>query len=580
MNQQQYRNAVQQIRWSPQKRAEVEELLRQKTSASAMEISAPQKARSRTKIHHNKHRVTEGELMASKHFRRIMWIGLAASVLSTGGVIAGIAAYAKMHPHIRNITWENGISLNLTDQISMDVFHDWTTNPDSVITPTENGWFYRRTIEFPSDEYDWFPSNNINALFYTDRETGKSVPVCARPNCVHDGSEYCTASTKTYANSFMTYYDGSLYTVTTKYLHPEKRHTQFQADDGDPLMTVDECRQVLLRYSADGTEITELAQFGNGIGTGWCTVHRGYVWCIVQRQEQGEEIENPITHSTSSFKSGGWQLWGYELSTGRSAVIFDGMGKPDTNHVNKAPDALYGIGDYLYFYRTHDDWSGPQGLCRISLVTGEVTDSEEEVVIPGNHFVALSHSHAISVKDRKENNATYQDYMLIDLKTGEQKLLLSAEVYGDDPKKAERFYHIVTMDDRYIYAFNTWNSVPEEGVPRSIMILDYDGNPVRQIDTDYICRSYVESRKTKDKSYKSYTEYESLFYSEYFTPDYTDGVNLYASYVIYGDQELLEKEGKTAQNAEYYCPIESLLNDDHPEWKRAFTYEEATDDAN
>ena len=579
MNQQQYRNAVRQIRWSPQKRAEIEELLRQKTPASAMEISSPQKARSRTRIKYNKHRVTEGELMASKRFRRMMWIGLAAAVLTTGGVVAGIAAYAKKHPHIRNITWENGITLNLTDQISMDVFRKWGTNPDPYITPTENGWFYRRTIRFPNDENEseWFRDNDVQALFYTDRETGKSAAVCARPNCVHDGSEYCTASTKTYANSSMTYYDGSLYTVTTKYLHPEKRHTQFQADDGDPAMTVDECRQVLLRYSADGTEITELAEFGNGIGTGWCTVHRGYVWCIVQRQVQGEEIENPITHNTSSFKSGGWQLWGYELSTGRSAVIFDGMGKPDINHVNQAPGALYGIGDYLYFYRFLDDWSGPQGLCRISLVTGEVTDSEEEVVIPGNHFVAISHSHAIRLNQRKENSAAYDDYMLVDLKTGEQKLLLSAEQYGDDPKKAKSVFGIMAMDDRYIYAVNALNRATEEGVQKSIMILDYDGNLVRQIDTDYICRSYVERRKTKDQSY---SEYESLFYNQYFTPDYSDGENFYASYVVYGSPELLEKEGKEAQNVALYCPIESLVNDEHPEWKQAFSLEEAIDDAN
>lgn len=572
MNQQLYRSAVQQICWSPQKRAEIEEMLRHSAPAAGMETVSRQNRR--TKTNQNQHRVTEGELMASKRVRRIMWIGLAAAVLATGGIIAGAAAYAKKHPHIRNITWENGISLNLTDQVSTEPFRRWTTNPDSwCILPSESGWFFRKTIEFPSEEGQWFNQNNVDALYYADRESGKSVPVCARPNCKHDGSEYCTATTKTYANSFMTWYDGYLYTVTTKYLHPEQRFYQPQTESGEDFAQGD-CRQVLLRYSPDGTEITELAEFGNGIGIGWCTVHRGYIWCIVQRQEQGEEIENPITHNTSVFTSGGWQLWGYELATGRSAVIFDGMGKPDINHVNSAPSGLYGIGDYLYFARMNDDWSGPQGLCRISLLTGETTQGDEDVLIPGSHFVTLSRTHALRYDERKENNSVYNDYTVVNLETGEEKLILSAKVSGD----LSDICGISVMDDRYLYAENGTNRATEEGFRKTITLMDTDGKPVKKVETDFISKSYEVREKTKEKSY---TDYETLYYREFFSLIGSDGVNLYATYTVTGDEKLLEKEGKEKTNDMLYCPVDSLLNDDKPEWKLAYSMrEEAADNAN
>lgn len=592
MNRDWYRQTVRSIRWSPSKRAEIEARLREADYESEShpqpfedwehEISDPNEA-----YRQQRWEMIKSEEYDMKHRRmtRIMTIGILAAMLATGGAIGAAVAYAKKHPQTLNITWKNGITLNLTNQEFEEPFgmkysaNANYTSTDQIITETETGWFYHKGLYdgTPSDDDLRWWGDSTTTLFYTDKESGQTVPVCARPNCLHDGNEYCPATTYTYAHSYLTYYDGYLYAVTTKYLHPENRYSNHVAAR-DTSNGPDVCRQVLIRYSPDGTDITELADFGNGIGAAKCIVHRGYVWCIVQRQEYGEEVENPITHDVSRFESGGWQLWGYELATGKSAILYDAMGDPTIAHVNATPTEFMAYGDYLYFLRNGDDWSGAQGLCRLSLLTGEVTNGEEEVLITGWRYVCMSPTHAIRYKDIKadENvfdSETITGYYLLDLESREETFIGDSQKFAEDASTDDMQFDSVTvnfMNREYLFASDMdgsgriGNATPHE----ILFIMDYDGNLLRTVDTGFTKAS--EQYVTKDDDGGSiYHGYVEGIHILAVTDD-----TVYIAHSVNGTTDELQKRGKERISDVLYCTIDSLMNDETPDWQRAYSIEQ------
>ena len=230
MKQQQYKQAVQSIRWTQQQRAAIEEKLKAAPQASVDpddwidELEDPMET---FKQSHEAMRNLEENEMKAKKMRKIMWIGLAAAILATGGAIAGVAAYARKHPRTLEITWKNGTVLNLTSEtVQTPYYINHYANPSvnlQDLVPTGNGWYYRKRVELANKQNQWGGHAEELMLCYTDKETGQTVPVCAKPNCLHEADEYCTATTINYAASYMKYYDGYLYTMTTKYLKPDSR---------------------------------------------------------------------------------------------------------------------------------------------------------------------------------------------------------------------------------------------------------------------------------------------------------------------------------------------------------------------
>ncbi len=582
---QQYRQAVQEIRWTPQQRAAMMEKLRmpQEPAHASGGIQKDENARFFKAITTQ----TEDTEMKIRRSVRMMWLGLAAALLATGGAVAAVVGYAKRHPHLLETTLRNGITLRLTDEESEDVFTFHTTNNlnaagfDSLVVPNGTGWFFRKSTiaeAVPEDKLDrsrtyvvFLDYNACSTLYYADQETGEAVPVCARPNCMHDGNIFCPATTGTYALAPVCWHDGYLYALTTKYRNPEKHEHPTSVNNGE--VPAEECSQVLVRIAPDGTEITELADFGQGEGTSRCIFHRGYIWCIVQRKQQGEEIENPISHRKAVFESGGWQLWGYELSTGRSAIIFDGMGDPSINHINDAPDHLFGAGDYLYFCRGMDDWSGGQGLSRISLLTGEVTSTEEEIMITGNHLAALSKTHAVRTETRTDGAETVTDYYLMNLETGEEiRLFDSLETHAfseSEREKNDDTMSVRMMDENYIYAETYSNYYTEQyRREKEFRIYDYDGKLVKTVQTGLMNEFDAEDYKDEKTG-----NYMHLRYNDYYEMVSVDHGILYILHTVGGDSELLKKHKAERNNEILYCSVDDLLNG-KTEWKQAYSLNE------
>ena len=448
-----------------------------------------------------------------------------------------------------------------------------------MVTPTENGcYYYQETAGQGKESY---------VLMYRDFASGKSVPVCAKPNCKHDGSEYCTASSHVYAPSHLEYHDGYLYALTTKFLHPEKRGmnsldfnvfvcTDPETGEAQMVESTEDCHQVLLRYSPDGTQIEELYDFGTGKGISRCLFHRGYIWCLVQLQTSGESTENTITNDSSSFINGGWQLWGYELASGKTVLLCDGRPKPGVNHVNPTPSDFSASGDYLYFCRCGTDWSGSQNaLSRISLLTGR-----EETVLRNDEYGYSFCMTKVLCKDKPKQikSRTIPYYSVMDLITREksESRPIFDQNYDFDGKKYQIMLTSIFMDEDYIIADGWELSDPNSNVPLGLdenasdktFVLDHDLNLISITDkfVNKIDMATLSSTESTAEFHFDGTEALCEYQGWLYVVDLSVGIKAGIGQV----KEPLN--GKNSYTVKRF-PISDLLSGEEPHYETVYTYE-------
>lgn len=71
--------------------------------------------------------------------------------------------------------------------------------PGCPLMETETGYYYN---DF---------TNSLYELHYVDKTTGKNVILCNRPECKHDGNEFCVGTNKKYAPFGFQLHDGAIY---------------------------------------------------------------------------------------------------------------------------------------------------------------------------------------------------------------------------------------------------------------------------------------------------------------------------------------------------------------------------------
>ncbi len=114
-------------------------------------------------------------------------------------------------------------------------------NPSDIwgnaIMETEDG-FYRNLDPF------------MLALCYYDKATGKAVYLCAKPECTHDGNEYCTATKEgVFYDANICMSGGYVYYSASEYVQEDEKEYY-----------------KLIRAKADGTEFTELCTYQTTMG--------------------------------------------------------------------------------------------------------------------------------------------------------------------------------------------------------------------------------------------------------------------------------------------------------------------------
>ena len=429
MRPQDYRRAVGSIRWTQQQRSEIEAKLREAVPEQTETPSPEDTELTQVPHYYTVYREQEARMKKERKQARMYLLILAAALLTIGGTVAAVA-WSSRKPNdgskqaeessteTKKQTNENSvtendlmqaiIAPNLTDQQDEPDCHGYAKNG--------KGFFFLGTEDAALDKS---ASGNSSALRYYDEASGETVYVCAKPNCLHDGNEFCTATTRTYTLlSDPVYLDGYVYAIAT--------------DEREYLEKKEQCEKfptVLLRYAPDGTEIKQVAILNEDLNTTCSNLeceliaHRGQLWflCVYQRILNTYDENMEIS---SQDVSGKYDLYCYEPEKQKVTVLATSGELQKDYHPWFRGARLKGIGDYVYLCKYESDWRDKlkgSGVFRIKCSTGQI---EQVVNIKSRYaqFYAAAGDYvyySYSIND-------YNDAMLhaYNLQTGEDKEII------------------------------------------------------------------------------------------------------------------------------------------------------------
>lgn len=407
---------------------------------------------------------------------------LAAAVLGGGGIIAAVAMrgpgggthydYSDVQKELQESS-ENAVQsfpkLTLTDQQWDTAAHEALAH--SVDTtwfiPTEDG-IYHPFVQhiYPSDgefddayinaEQDYLQNHKLYGMsanvpvFFTSADTKESTPLCARPNCLHDGSEYCEATAEKYHHSGLVAQDGVIYASAIGRMTAENEW---------------KTGAYLLSYAPDGTALDVLCDFGIDYANVCCepVVHRGYVWCIFQKIIPNEPLD-PVQGMVNGSSSG-YVIVGYEIATGKTVEVYSSMPEAGSNQSYQTPSAFTASGDRLFYLQDGGAWpsANVKGIFSVDLVTGE-----HEKIITENYCSQFTVAgDKVYYIDPSDTNSS-MELSVYDIRTGETETCI----------KNFSGYHIVTDGEMFCIAQLHYD---KEDPHYSVILTDLQGSTLGEV---------------------------------------------------------------------------------------------------
>ena len=228
----------------------------------------------------------------------------------------------------------------------------------------------------------YFEDTNPSILYYADKETMQSIPVCNKPNCVaHDNPREATDAELENCNAYLytknqklLYYEGALYAVM-----------QEGTMEGNEVLT----SFSLVRISLDGTERKVVWEIDPGVPVGY-----GSLWDFILHRGKFYFTVNDV-------------LYSYDLDNEKVAEIRKFETLP----------TLYAMGDHLF---VRSEGNGiDEGLFRYTISTGEWKQYPKECVevFPhhgGMYFYCIQEEPTVKLwgveTDRNGDNETTVEY--------------------------------------------------------------------------------------------------------------------------------------------------------------------------
>lgn len=239
---------------------------------------------------------------------------------------------------------------------------------DKRILKGENGFYYNAF-------YKMFE------LHYYDESSRQSVFLCSRPECLHNGEEFCTATGTDSLNDVILY-DGKLYCLT--YSWDEEDNTQL----------------VLLRVEPDGSGRTKLATLATpkakAYRNGHLFIHRGIVFASYDGMTEEKEILGMVTYNLLDGTITNFPE--YTFTHSLEGYHFDEC----------LPNyAFMCAGNYVYYneYRPGESRKNKLFICRYDIETGEVTDYLPSEIYKG--VFCVTEEDEIVYSDKFGNIFTY-----------------------------------------------------------------------------------------------------------------------------------------------------------------------------
>lgn len=201
------------------------------------------------------------------------------------------------------------------------------------IMETESGYYYNVT--------------DTLSLRYTEKATGNDIFLCAKPECMHDGNDACTATYNNLIVSEPVLYDGYIYFLGKFKTKETTGYSLYKAAlDGSSLDKITDVAEERIppQYEECLCEHSRLI------------IHKGYAY-----------VSYNIGTSYLDFVQSGFAR--VDIQTGKTETIFihDDYSKSVNYHL------LAGYGDYFYYCDQKSSVSpeSSTNICRYNIKTGE-----------------------------------------------------------------------------------------------------------------------------------------------------------------------------------------------------------------
>ena len=182
---------------------------------------------------------------------------------------------------------------------------------------------YNRLIMETENGYYTNTGHGMFLRFY-ERDTENQIFLCAKPECLHDGSETCVATYKNLETINTVLYDGALYILALENGDTVKLSLYKAALDGTSLTKVGD---VFTVANSAGEETVE------ALGGLYFIIHKGYAY-----------IPYHITLGYGSLGFAGGGLVKMNISDGSTEQLYSGE-----DYFSAYPYSLQGSGDYVWF---------------------------------------------------------------------------------------------------------------------------------------------------------------------------------------------------------------------------------------
>ena len=434
--------AVESIRWDSDKRRAITERLSQNVKQPEIIDDLSEEFIATDLVTMDDVMTEEDMHMARRRSIRNAVIAiLAAALLLTGGVAAAVA-FGK-----RGGTYESSAEKSAEESSGTEQSRAAQT---LELHLTEDGAFVLGTLGdrfrphstdkwYLAGETGWYSiwqqGTERESIIFTDAATGETVPFCARANCLHDGNDYCVATTEAYGNATALVDGGDvLYRFSGKHTSTNEFGQKIYSG----------CS--LLAYEKNGTSISELAAFEVG-DSGYPlyppVVHRGYVFGLFRCVEK-TDAENAL--DAMPILKSGWKISAYEIATGKVTDLIVSM--PESTAENQEPTILKAAGDYLLFNSVSYSWDNEYkaGIWRIDLRTGKTVQltKQKEMLFDCSGTTIFTNSEQVDLVTGESK--PYPESL-----TDEETIVTDKIAAGDD-------LCVVSLNEESQYVFTLYDS--------------------------------------------------------------------------------------------------------------------------
>lgn len=401
-----------------------------------------------------------------------------------------------------------------------------------------NSGFYNPIMETESGYYGCVDSFGLSLCYY-DKATKKTVFLCSKPECAHDGNEYCNATRKGISycgniclNGEYIYFSGQRY------------------DESDGMQ-----KNSLYRAKTDGTELTEICNFYKlkceeesflSRNQGWryrsMLMHKK--WAVIPFDDASTEgYTLPYCCNTAIVN----------IETGEYKTLPEVGFK--LNKVEDGVGGFYAYGDWLYYTVTTDFMHENKQLYRYNFVTGQ--SEKIDAVGKITSYIVTDNKIYYTTPPTKKTISKLWTY---DTESGTiNDLSAELKINGTDFTDAEIMYggdYLILYDSHHT-SMSTGFEAHSENLDR-LLFMSKDGKALREIDMRGIVPTYTAGGIEGEE--QEYFSYELK---------YCDGV-LYAVTMVDLDDPRLSPDGR--YNSLFLsCPTKDIVSGTG-EWNEPFEF--------